>query len=72
MRIAVEPLLSKKLSIVRIIKVFDDTIAPGLVNGDEHRLNVKVKAEPDHHPHWTRIFVAAAETQFIIELQKIW
>lgn len=46
MHITVKPLPAKKLSVVGVVEVFDDTVAPGLANGNKYRLNTKMKTEP--------------------------
>jgi hypothetical protein len=46
MHITVKPLPAKKLFVIGVVEVFDDTVAPRLANGNKYRFNTKMKAEP--------------------------
>lgn len=70
--IAREPLPSKEFIVIGIVKVLNNPIAPGLSDGNKHRLNAVEKTQPYHQAKGAGIAVASPKTQFIVELKKIW
>lgn len=70
--IAPKPLPSIESSVVRIIKALHDTIAPGFSDRDEDHFDPQRQAESENNAKGTRITIASAKTELIVDLKKVW
>ena len=66
-----EPLAPEKLSVVRIVELFDGTISPWLSNRDKHRLNTEIQTKPNDHPWGSWMFMGAMKTKLVVQLEKV-
>ena len=67
-----KPLPSKKLSIVGVIEAFHDSITPRFSYRDEDNLDTHHQAESQNDAKGTRVAIASTETEFVVELEKVW
>ena len=66
-----KPLDSKETLVIGVIKAFDRPITPRFSNGDEDDLDPQRETKSENHPKGARIAIAPAESQFVVELEKI-
>lgn len=62
---------AKEPFVIGVIEPFHNTVAPRLSDRDEDRMDTVTQAEPNDHPHGSRITVAAPKIQGIVHLQII-
>jgi hypothetical protein len=66
-----EPLDSKETAVISVIKAFDRSITPRLSNRDKDSFDSQSKTEPENNSKRSRVTVAPAESQLVVELEKI-
>ena len=66
-----KPLDSKETLVVGVIKAFDRSITPGFSNRDEDGFDPERETESENDSKGSRVTVAPAESQLVVELEKI-
>jgi hypothetical protein len=66
-----KPLPSKKLPVVSVIEALHNAVAPGFSNRDEDHLDVQRKTKPEDDAKGTRVTIASAETEFVVDLEEV-
>jgi len=66
-----KPLDSKETLVISVIKAFDRPITPRFPNGGEDDFDPQRETKSENHPKGARIAIAPAESQFVVELEKI-
>jgi hypothetical protein len=71
MAVTPKPLDSKETAIIGVIKAFDCSITPGFSNWDKDGFDPQREAKPDNESKGARVAVASAESQLVVELEKV-
>jgi hypothetical protein len=66
-----KPLDSKETPVIGVIKAFDRSITPRFSNRDEDGLDSQRETESENNSKRPRVTVAPAESQFVVELEKV-
>ena len=69
--IAGKPLPSEKLFVVGVVKAFDDAVSPRFPDGDKHRGDAIMQAQPDHQSGRAWMPIAASEHEAVVQLKEI-
>ena len=66
-----KPLDSKETLVIGVIKAFDRSITPRFSNRNEDGLDPQSETKSENNAKGAREAIAPAETQFVVELEKI-
>jgi hypothetical protein len=66
-----KPLDSKEAAVIGVIKAFDRSITPGFSNRNKDGFYPQREAEPENDSKGPRVTVASAESQLVVELEKV-
>ena len=66
-----KPLDSKETLVIGVIEAFDRSITPGFSNRNEDSFDPQRETESENDSKGPRVTVAPAESQFVVELEKV-
>jgi hypothetical protein len=66
-----KPLDSKETTLISVIKAFDRSITPRFSHRDEDGFYPQRETEPENDSKGPWVTVAPAESQFVVELEKV-